>query len=57
MKYGSCLVNVRLRVVEARLDRAEVQIEDLLLLGELLAQAVLHHAKIDVRAICATTPT
>ena len=47
MKYGSCLVNVALRVVEARLHRAEVQVEDLLLLGKLLAQPGLHHPQID----------
>ena len=56
MKYGSCLVNVVLRVIEARLHRAEVEIEDLLLLGKLLAQPALHHAKIDVAAAAPPRP-
>ena len=41
------LGQIRLGIVEARLDGAEVQIEDLLLLGELAQQAALHHAQID----------
>ena len=51
MKYGSCLVNVVFRVVEARLHRPEVQVEDLLLLGKLLAQPALHHPKIDLQQL------
>ena len=36
-----------LRVIEARLHGAEVQVEDLLLLGELLLHAVFDHVEID----------
>ena len=41
------LGQILLGIVEAGFDGAEVQIEDLLLLGELPAQAALHHAQID----------
>ena len=39
-----------LRVIEAGLDRTEVEVEDLLLLGELLAQAALNDGQIDAKA-------
>ena len=46
---GSCLMNVGLRVFQACLYRAEVQVEDLLLLGKLLLQAALHNSKINLQ--------